>query len=231
MQVAARGAHARAVSPAARSVAGVSVPAYGARMIDNPQLIVADAAAWRAWLDEHESTSDGVWLVLAKKGTREPTSLSYAEALEEALCSGWIDAQKRRRDEATSLQRFCPRRARSRWSARNVGIVQRLVAEGRMRPRGTAEVDAAQADGRWDSAYEGPRNIQVPEAFAEALAASPRAAAMFEILSGQNRYAILYRLASLRTPEAFARNVATFVAMLEREETPYPQKRTLGRGD
>lgn len=196
-------------------------------MIDDPELIVPDGAAWRAWLDENESLSDGVWLVLAKKGTTTPTSLSYAAALEEALCSGWIDAQKRRRDDATSLQRFCPRRARSRWSARNVGIVERLTAAGRMRPRGTDEVEKAKADGRWESAYEGPRNIQVPEELAEALSANPRAAAMFEILSGQNRYAILHRLANLRTPEAHTRNVGKFVAMLERGETPYPQKRTL----
>ncbi|MBE1876834.1 YdeI/OmpD-associated family protein [Myceligenerans pegani] len=196
-------------------------------MIDDPELTLTDAAAWRAWLDEHESTSDGVWLVLAKKGKDAPTTLSYAAALEEALCSGWIDAQGRRRDDATSLQRFCPRRARSRWSARNVGIVERLTAEGRMRPRGLEEVGKAKADGRWDAAYEGPKNIQVPEELAEALAASPRATAMFEILSGQNRYAILHRLANLRTAEAHTRNVAKFVAMLERGETPYPQRRTL----
>lgn len=199
-------------------------------MIDNPELTLADAAAWRAWLDEHESTSDGVWLVLAKKGKDAPTTLTHATALEEALCSGWIDAQGRRRDDATSLQRFCPRRARSRWSARNVGIVERLAAEGRMRPRGSEEVEKAKADGRWDAAYESPKNIQVPDALAEALAASPRAAAMFEILSSQNRYAILYRLASLKTPEAHARNVTKFVAMLERGETPHPQKRALEAG-
>ncbi|RPF21029.1 YdeI/OmpD-associated family protein [Myceligenerans xiligouense] len=199
-------------------------------MIDNPELILADAAAWRAWLDENESTSDGVWLVLAKKGTVEPTTLSYASALEEALCSGWIDAQKRRRDEATSLQRFCPRRPRSRWSARNVGIVEGLRAAGRMRPRGVEEVEKAKADGRWEAAYDGPKNIRVPEELAEALAASPRAAAMFEILSGQNRYAILHRLANLKTPEAHTRNVTKFVSMLERGETPYPQKRALDAG-
>ncbi|MBL0885659.1 YdeI/OmpD-associated family protein [Myceligenerans indicum] len=200
-------------------------------MTDNPELTVPDAAAWRAWLDEHESTSDGVWLVLAKKGKQAPTTLDYDAALDEALCSGWIDAQKRRRDDATSLQRFCPRRARSRWSARNVGIVQRLTSEGRMRPRGAEEVDNARADGRWDLAYEGPKSIQIPDGLAEALAASPRAAAMFEILTGQNRYAILHRLANLKTPEAHARNVTKFVAMLERGETPHPQKRTLDARD
>lgn len=196
-------------------------------MIDNPELIVPDATAWRAWLDEHESASDAVWLVLAKKGKDAPTTLNYADALEEALCSGWIDGQARRRDDATTTQRFSPRRARSPWSARNVGIVERLTAEGRMRPRGLEEVEKAKADGRWDAAYEGPRNIQVPDELAEALAASPRATAMFEILTSQNRFAILHRITNLKTPEARTRNVAKFVAMLERGETIYPQKRTL----
>ncbi|GAA1871666.1 YdeI/OmpD-associated family protein [Myceligenerans crystallogenes] len=196
-------------------------------MSENPELIVADVAAWRAWLDESESSSDGVWLVLAKKGKDAPTTLSHATALEEALCSGWIDAQARSRDDATSKQRFCPRRARSKWSARNVGIAERLVTEGRMRPRGLEEMEKAKADGRWAAAYESPRNIQVPDDLAAALAASPRAAAMFEILSGQNRYAILFRLANLRTAEAKARNVTKFVGMLERGETVYPQKKTL----
>lgn len=199
--------------------------AYGAGMAENPELVVADVAAWRAWLDENESVSDGVWLVLAKKGKDGPTTLTRAQALEEVLCSGWIDAQARSRDDVTTLQRYCPRRPRSTWSVRNVGIAERLVTEGRMRPRGLAEMERAKADGRWDAAYEGPRNIRVPDELAAALAASPRAAAMFEVLSGQNRYAILHRLANLRTPEAHTRNVAGFVAMLERGETPYPQKR------
>ncbi|GAB4085896.1 YdeI/OmpD-associated family protein [Myceligenerans cantabricum] len=196
-------------------------------MIDDPELTVADAAAWRAWLDENESTSDGVWLILAKKGKDAPTTLNHEAALEEALCSGWIDGQSRRRDDVTTRRRFCPRRARSLWSVRNVGIVARLDAEGRMRPRGTNEVEEAKADGRWDAAYEGPKSIQVPDELAAALAESPRAAAMFEILSSQNRYAILVRLANLKTPEAHTRNVTKFVAMLARGETVYPQRRTL----
>ena len=108
-------------------------------MADPPELTVADVARWRAWLDANESTSDGVWLVLAKKGTTEPTSLTYAEALDEALCSGWIDGRKQARDAATFRQHFTPRRARSMWSTRNVDIVARLIAEGRMRPRGADE--------------------------------------------------------------------------------------------
>lgn len=210
---------------------GVGVPAYGAHVSDNSELILTDVAAWRAWLDEHESTSDGVWLVLAKKGKEGPTSLTSATSLEEALCSGWIDAQGQRRDDATSLQRYCPRRPRSRWSVRNVGIAERLVSEGRMRTRGLEEMARAKADGRWAAAYESPANIQVPEELARALAASPRASAMFEILTSQNRYAILYRLVNLKTAEAHTRNVAKFVAMLERGETPHPQKRGLPAGD
>jgi len=194
---------------------------------DASELLITDVAAWRAWLDEHEATSDGVWLILARKDKDSPTSLTRDQALEEALCSGWIDAQARSRDESTSLQRYCPRRPRSRWSARNVRIVERLTAEGRMRPRGQEEVDKARADGRWDAAYEVNSNFEVPPDLAEALAASPRAAAMFEILTAQNRFAILYRVTGGKRPETRARNIAQFVAMLERGETVHPQRRQL----
>jgi len=193
----------------------------------DPQLLLADAAAWRAWLDEHEATSDGVWLVLARKGKDAPTSLTRDAALEEALCSGWIDAQALSRDDSTSLQRYCPRRSRSRWSARNVRITDRLIAEGRMRPRGQEEIDKARADGRWDAAYEVNSNFEVPPDLVEALAASPRAAAMFEILTAQNRFAILFRVTGVKKPETRARNIAKFVGMLERGETVHPQKRQL----
>lgn len=193
-----------------------------------PEMLIPDVATWRAWLDEHESTSDGVWLILARKGKDAPTTLGYDAALEEALCSGWIDAQGRSRDDVTTLQRFCPRRPRSRWSARNVRLVDRLVAEGRMRPRGQEEVDRAKADGRWDVAYEGSATIQVPPDLAEALAASPRAAEMFGILTAQNRYAILLRVTGVKKPETRVRNIERYVAMLERGETPYPQRRRPG---
>ena len=193
----------------------------------DPELLLADTAAWRTWLDENEETSNGVWLILAKKGKDAPTSLTRDSALEEALCSGWIDAQALGRDDATALQRYCPRRSRSRWSARNVGIVGRLTADGRMRPRGQEEVDKAKADGRWDAAYEGSKNIEVPPDLAEALAASPRATAMFAILTAQNRYAILFRITGVKKPETRARNIAKFVGMLERGETVHPQKRKL----
>src|SRR5437879_7603508 len=121
-----------------------------------PELLVRDASAWRAWLARHHADPGGVWLVLAKKGTENPTGLTYDQALEEALCHGWIDGQARRRDEATYRQRFTPRRKRSAWSKRNTGIAERLGAEGRMQPAGHAEVKRAKADGRGEGAYAGP---------------------------------------------------------------------------
>ena len=157
-----------------------------------PELSVADAAAWRAWLAEHHQEPSGVWLVLAKKGITEPTALSYDHALDEALCYGWIDGQAKRRDETTYRQRFTPRRTRSGWSKRNVGIVERLLRAGRMHPAGLAAVELAKADGRWQAAYAGQAGIQVPPDLAAALAAEPKAQAMFELLTSQNRYAILY---------------------------------------
>ncbi|MFE9201412.1 YdeI family protein [Micromonospora sp. NPDC007230] len=192
-----------------------------------PELIVPDAAAWRRWLGEHHADPAGVWLVLAKRGSQQPTTLSYDQALEEALCHGWIDGQVKGRDESTYRQRFTPRRARSSWSARNVGIVARLLAEGRMHPAGIAEVDRAKADGRWDAAYPGPATAEVPSDLAAALAAEPRARAMFDILTAQNRYAILHRLAGAKRADTRERRIAQFVAMLARGETVYPQRRTL----
>jgi uncharacterized protein YdeI (YjbR/CyaY-like superfamily) len=191
------------------------------------ELILPDAAAWRAWLDAHREEQGGVWLVLAKKGTTDPTTLTYDGALEEALCFGWIDGQGRRRDDATSLQRFTPRRSRSSWSKRNVGIAERLIGEGRMHPAGLAEVERAKSDGRWEAAYAGPATIDVPPELAAALAAEPKARAMFEILTSQNRYAVLYRITTAKRAETRTRRIEQFVAMLARGETPYPQKRTL----
>jgi uncharacterized protein YdeI (YjbR/CyaY-like superfamily) len=197
-------------------------------MTDQPlELTVADAAAWRRWLAEHHATAAEVWLVLAKRGTIHPTSLTYDQALDEALCHGWIDGQTRRRDDATYLQRFTPRRSRSSWSKRNVEIVGRLEREGRMHPSGVAEVERAKADGRWKAALAGPAGMEVPADLAAALAAQPRARAMFDILTSQNRYAVLYRIASAKRPDTRARRIRDFVAMLARGETVYPQKRKL----
>ena len=185
-----------------------------------------DAAAWRAWLGKHHADPAGVWLVLSKKGTVKPTSLTYAQALQEALCYGWIDGQARRRDGLTSSQRFTPRRRRSPWSKRNTGYAERLMAEGRMHPAGIAEIERAKADGRWAAAYAGPAAIEVPPELAAALAAEPKARSMFEILNSQNRYAILYRIATAKRADTRAQRIKRFVAMLARGETIYPQKRT-----
>jgi uncharacterized protein YdeI (YjbR/CyaY-like superfamily) len=189
------------------------------------ELIVRDARAWRAWLRKHHAEPEGVWLVLAKKGTLEPTSLTYDDALEEALCHGWIDGQVRRRDDATYRQRFTPRRARSQWSKRNIGIAERLVAEERMRPAGVAEMERAKADGRWEAAYAGPATIEVPDDLAAALAAEPKAQKLFNALTSQNRYAVLYRVTTAKRADTRARRIEQFVEMLARGETPYPQKR------
>jgi uncharacterized protein YdeI (YjbR/CyaY-like superfamily) len=190
-----------------------------------PELIVRDAAAWRAWLAKHHADPTGVWLVLAKKGTEKPTSLTYDQALEEALCHGWIDGQAGRRDEATYRQRFTPRRRRSAWSKRNTGIAKRRIAEERMHSAGQAEVERAKADGRWDAAYAGPADMEVPLDLADALAAEPKAQAMFEGLNSQNRYAILYRIATAKRTDTRERRIQEFVAMLARGETVHPQKR------
>jgi len=188
-----------------------------------PELIVRDAAAWRDWLGENHADPAGVWLVLAKKGTEKPTSITYDQALEEALCHGWIDGQTRRRDDATYKQRFTPRRKRSAWSKRNTGIAERLQAEGRMHRAGRAEVERAKADGRWEAAYPGPATMEIPPDLTEALAAEPKAQAMFETLNSQNRYAILYRIGTAKRADTRARRIREFVAMLARGETVYPQ--------
>jgi uncharacterized protein YdeI (YjbR/CyaY-like superfamily) len=193
-----------------------------------PTLTVPDAAAWRAWLAEHHERSQGVWVRLAKKGTTEPTSLTYAQALEEALCQGWIDGQVRRADERTYRQRFTPRRARSAWSQRNVGHVERLTSEGRMRPAGAAAVERAKADGRWEEAYAGQAAIEVPADLAAALDAEPAARAAFETLSSQNRYAVLWRIGQAKRADTRARRIERYVAMLARGETLHPQRRPPG---
>jgi len=189
-----------------------------------PQLGVRDGAAWRVWLGEHHEASSGVWLRLAKKGTIEPTSLTYAQALEEALCHGWIDGQTQRVDEHCYRQRFTPRRARRSWSERNVGIVARLTSEGRMRPAGVTAVERAKADGRWAAAYAGPATIEVPADLIAMLDRDPAAKEMFQALTSQNRYAILLRIGNAKRAETRARRIETFVAMLAKGETIYPQR-------
>ena len=188
------------------------------------ELVVPDAPAWRTWLAEHNGSSPGVWLVLHKLGGHT-TELTYDDALDEALCFGWIDGQARRRDDSSYLQRMTPRGRRSMWSARNVGIVGRLEEEGRMQASGRAVVQAAKDDGRWERAYEGQASAALPADLAEAIAAEPAAQEMFDVLTATNRFAIIHRVTSVKREETRARKIAGFVEMLARHETPYPQKR------
>ena len=188
-----------------------------------PDLVVLDAAAWRRWLAANHASSAGVWLRLAKKGMNEPTQLRYAEALDEALCHGWIDGQVRRFDEASYRQRFTPRRTRSAWSQNNVANIERLLGEGRMTPAGVAAFEAARADGRLDRAYPGQASIEVPDDLAAALEAEPAARASFESLSSQNRYAVLLRIHQAARPQTRAQRIERFVAMLARGETLHPE--------
>lgn len=189
--------------------------------VELPELLRPDAAAW---LLEHHTSSPGVWLVLHKQGGAV-TSLTYTDAVEEALCFGWINGQAKKRDDETYLQRMTPRGARSAWSARNVERVARLEREGRMQEAGRAAVDAAKADGRWDRAYEGPATATVSPDLAHAVAANPEAQAMFEVLTSTNRYALIHRLGAVKRAETRERKIREFVEMLARHETPYPQRR------
>jgi uncharacterized protein YdeI (YjbR/CyaY-like superfamily) len=175
---------------------------------------------FRAWLDEHHATSDGLWIKIAKKGTGVQ-SVAVTETLDTALCYGWIDGQRKPFDEIYFLQKYTPRRKRSKWSKRNVGLVEKLIETGEMRPAGLAEIERAKADGRWDAAYDSAANIQVPPDLQAELDARPDAAAFFATLNSTNRYSILYRLHDAKKPETRARRLEQFVAMLERGETLY----------
>ena len=177
---------------------------------------------WEEWLEDSHSSSPGVWLKIAKKGAGTPT-ISYAEALDIALCFGWIDGQKRALDETHWLQRFTPRRAGSRWSRINRDKASALIAAGRMRPAGLREVELAKADGRWDAAYEGQRTIAVPPDLVAALDANEAARRFFATLNSANRYAILYRIGDAKRPETRARRIADFVTMLAEHKTIHPQ--------
>lgn len=191
--------------------------------IELGELLVPDAATWRDWLATHHADSPGVLLVLHRKGGAV-TTLTYALALDEALCVGWIDGQVGKRDEGSFRQRFTPRRPRSPWSVRNTEHVARLTAEGRVRPAGQAAIDAARADGRWEAAYAGSATITVPEDLAVAVAAEPAAQAMWDVLTSANRYAVLWRLTQVKRAETRARRITELVAMLRRGETFHRQK-------
>jgi uncharacterized protein YdeI (YjbR/CyaY-like superfamily) len=187
------------------------------------ELIVADAEALRAWLSSNHATSTGVWLALTRKGGTV-TTLTWQQAVDEALCFGWIDGQARKGDQDLSWIRFTPRTARSSWSQRNVAHVDRLEAQGRMLPAGRAAVEAAKADGRFAAAYAPASEAEVPADLAAAIAANPAAQAMFDVLTKTNRFALIYRVNAVKRAETRERKIGEFVAMLARHETIYPQK-------
>ncbi|MFG2825435.1 YdeI family protein [Kitasatospora sp. NPDC048365] len=187
------------------------------------ELIVADSAALRAWLMDNHTASPGVWLALARKGG-SVTTLTWQQAVDEALCFGWIDGQARKRDEESSWRRFTPRRARSIWSARNVANVARLEAAGLMLPAGRAAVDTAKADGRWAAAYAPSSEVEVPADLRAAIAADPAAQAMFDVLTKTNLFALIHRVNAVKRAETRTRKIAECVAMLARHETFHPQR-------
>ncbi len=182
-----------------------------------PVVPFASRAVWESWLEASHKTSPGLWLKLAKKESGIE-SVSYPEAVEVALCFGWIDGQKGSWDGEWWVQHFVPRRPRSKWSKINCGHAERLIAAGRMRAAGLAEVERAKADGRWEAAYHSQRTMPVPDDLLAALDAEPAAAAFWPNVSGANRYAILYRIHDAKRPETRAKRIAQFVAMLAKGE-------------
>lgn len=191
---------------------------------EEPQLSFASEVEWESWLERNHAACTGVWVEIAKRDSGIE-SVRYPEVLDSAICFGWIDARRQALDETRFLQRFTPRRVRSRWSRVNREKAEALIAASRIRPTGLAEVEAARADGRWDAAYESQSRATVPEDLERALAASPQASAAFAGLSSQNRYSILYRLQEAKRPETRQRRLEKFVAMLEAGETIHPQRR------
>jgi uncharacterized protein YdeI (YjbR/CyaY-like superfamily) len=186
-----------------------------------PVMTFDSTDAWDAWLGAHHADSPGLWLKIAKKGAAGRT-ISYSEALDVALCHGWIDGQKGRYDDEYWLQRFTPRKPASKWSKINTERVAALTASGRMRPAGLREVERARADGRWEQAYESQSRVTVPDDLARALAANERARAFFATLDSANRYAILYRIGTAKKPETRAKRIDTFVTMLSEHKKIHP---------
>jgi uncharacterized protein YdeI (YjbR/CyaY-like superfamily) len=195
---------------------------FAAGMNQDRETVVFDSAeAFEAWLAENHAASPGIWLKLRKKGPGI-VALDYAQALDVALCYGWIDGQKAGLDDQWWVQRFTPRRARSRWSKVNRDKVAALIEQGLMRPPGLAEIDRAKADGRWEAAYDSPKTATVPDDLAAALTADPAAAAFFETLDRQNRYSILHRVQEAKRAETRARRIEKYVAMLAKGEKLHP---------
>jgi uncharacterized protein YdeI (YjbR/CyaY-like superfamily) len=185
-----------------------------------PIVTFASLAEWETWLDAEHARSDGVWIKFAKKGSGVPTVL-YPEAVEAALCYGWIDSQMKSLDERFYIQKFTPRRTKSKWSRVNREKIEELTKQGRMKPAGLAEVELAKADGRWEAAYASPANVEVPEDLQQALDGSPKAAEFWAVLNKSNRYAIVYQLEDAKKAETRARRLNRFMEMLERGEKLY----------
>ena len=186
-----------------------------------PTIAFASQATWRAWLAKQYATAPGVWLEIAKKGSGI-RSVSYAEAIETALCFGWIDGQKAAVDDDRWRQRFTPRTPRSRWSKINREKATALLERGEMKPAGLRAIEAAKADGRWDAAYAGSRSMAIPDDLRVALAHNARARAFFETLDRANRYAVLYRIHDAQRPETRRARIEKFVAMLEEHRKVHP---------
>ena len=186
-----------------------------------PSRLFKDQAAWAGWLAKNHAKSSGLWLRFAKKNSGLK-SVSYAEALESALCYGWIDGQKRPKDDRTWLQRFVPRAEKSIWSKINCEKALALVQSGRMRPAGRAAIERARANGRWDAAYDSPSRAVVPDDLQAALDSHPRAQEFFETLNSANRYAILFRIQNVKKAETRARKITEYIAMLERHQKIHP---------
>ncbi len=182
-----------------------------------PILPFESKQAWAKWLGKHHNQADGIWLKFAKKNSGIP-SLTYDEAVDVALCYGWIDGQMKGLDDKYWLQKFTPRRPKSLWSKINTEKAQRLIASGEMRPAGLEAIEAAKQDGRWEAAYSSQKNMTVPEDFQSALKKNKKAKAFFATLSGANRYAILFRIETAKRAETRARRIQQFVDMLERGE-------------
>jgi uncharacterized protein YdeI (YjbR/CyaY-like superfamily) len=193
----------------------------GAQDGADPVLAFSTQEAWEKWLEEHHADVRGIWLKIPKTGSGLD-GVGYAEALESALCFGWIDGQKKKLDEQHWLQRFTPRRPGGKWSKVNRQKATELIERGRMRPAGLREVDKAKADGRWEAAYEGQRTATVPEDLQAALDASPQARDFFATLDSRNRYAILYRVQDAKKPQTRAARIEKFVAMLAAQQKLHP---------
>jgi uncharacterized protein YdeI (YjbR/CyaY-like superfamily) len=188
-----------------------------AKQLSLPAKTFASAKAWQTWLARNHNTSSGVWLMLAKKNAEKPT-VTYAEALDVALCYGWIDGQKQGHDEQYWLQKFGPRKANSIWSKRNIEHTERLIKEGKMQPTGLKAIDAAKVNGSWEKAYDAQSTMTLPEDFLKALRRNKKANAFFKTLNRANLFSIAFRLQTAKKEETKQKRIKTIIEMLEREQ-------------